>query len=146
MSTRTYAVMQVSQETYTEIENRLRAAGYDHAIHPDTDHGQVLDMHGIAVGKLEHDDMLVPPRQFVRLPESQKPARDFTNEPDYKFHTDEDGNANIQLRLIRIKNGWLIKAGKQPFYCKDEDALRSALSIVIDDFTMRLRPDPVENG
>lgn len=44
MSTRTFAIMEVSRSVYEEVAERLRAAGYDHAF-VDGD----LDMHGIAL-------------------------------------------------------------------------------------------------
>jgi hypothetical protein len=44
--THTYATMEVSEATFKEIEAKLRAAGYDHAL---MDLGSTLDMHGIAL-------------------------------------------------------------------------------------------------
>lgn len=48
-TTRTYAIMHVSESAYNEIKAKLEAAGYQHAIHG----GAVvcLDMHGIALAK-----------------------------------------------------------------------------------------------
>ena len=43
--TRTYAVLDVSKETHKEIRDKLRNAGYDHAIDDNGD----LDMHGIVL-------------------------------------------------------------------------------------------------
>ena len=47
----TYVLLPVSQATYDEIGEKLRAAGYDQAFHEDTSltslNGQVIDMHGI---------------------------------------------------------------------------------------------------
>ena len=47
----TYALLPVSQATYDEIWEKLRAAGYDEAFHQDATltslNGQVIDMHGI---------------------------------------------------------------------------------------------------
>lgn len=40
----TYAILEVSPETYAEIKEKLRVAGYEHAFHDD-----VIDMHGIAL-------------------------------------------------------------------------------------------------
>ena len=49
----TYALLPVSQSTYDEIGEKLRAAGYDEAFHQDDSltslNGQVIDMHGIAL-------------------------------------------------------------------------------------------------
>lgn len=42
--TRTYAILEVSPEAYQEIREKLAAAGYE-----DQFHGNVIDMHGIAV-------------------------------------------------------------------------------------------------
>lgn len=48
--TYTYAVLDVSPATYTEIADKLRAAGYDHAFHTQSDDRRtVIDMHGIAL-------------------------------------------------------------------------------------------------
>ncbi len=43
--THTYALLEVSRETYKEIADKLRAAEYDHAFMP----GGEIDMHGIAI-------------------------------------------------------------------------------------------------
>lgn len=48
-----YVFMQVSKRTYDEIKKKLLDAGYDHALHHDTERGEVLDMHGIALAKLD---------------------------------------------------------------------------------------------
>jgi hypothetical protein len=42
----THANLEVSAATYTEVEQLLKAAGYDHAFGPD---GMTIDMHGIAL-------------------------------------------------------------------------------------------------
>lgn len=44
--TYTYALMEVSRATFEEIREKLRAAGYDDALHDDE---ATLDMHGIAL-------------------------------------------------------------------------------------------------
>lgn len=46
--TYTYAELAISQAAYSEIRNKLEAAGYQHAFHQDRD-GELIDMHGIAV-------------------------------------------------------------------------------------------------
>jgi hypothetical protein len=43
--THTYVVMEVSGAAYTEIRDKLSAAGYDHAINSEGE----IDMHGIAI-------------------------------------------------------------------------------------------------
>jgi hypothetical protein len=43
--THTYAILELSREAFDEIAAKLRAAGYDQAFH-----GDVIYMHGIAVG------------------------------------------------------------------------------------------------
>lgn len=48
--THTYALLEVSDATYGEIEKALKAAGYDEAFHVQYDTEQpVIDMHGIAL-------------------------------------------------------------------------------------------------
>jgi hypothetical protein len=47
----TYALLDVSWETYKEIRNKLEAAGYQHAFGTDGE----IDMHGIAL-TMEHPD------------------------------------------------------------------------------------------
>jgi hypothetical protein len=47
--THTYAVLEISAAAYNEIKAKLEAAGYDHAFHENDRHGEVIDMHGIAV-------------------------------------------------------------------------------------------------
>lgn len=46
--TYTYALMEVSPETYREIKQKLLDAGYSHAIHDDEERSP-LDMHGVAL-------------------------------------------------------------------------------------------------
>jgi hypothetical protein len=48
-STYTYAVLEVSPEAYAEVRRLLEAAGYGHAFHEDSEHREVIDMHGIAL-------------------------------------------------------------------------------------------------
>lgn len=48
--TRTFTVLIVSTEAYTEIRDKLREAGYDHAFLPTVEQGTLIDMHGIAIG------------------------------------------------------------------------------------------------
>lgn len=51
MNTHTYAVLEISPEAYTEILKKLSAAGYDDQLH-----GDLIDMHGIALkSELEPD-------------------------------------------------------------------------------------------
>ena len=51
-STYTYVLLDVSSETYDEIYDKLRAAGYDQCFHADGKE-TVIDMHGIALNKQE---------------------------------------------------------------------------------------------
>lgn len=53
-STYTYVLLDVSQDTYYEIYDKLREAGYDHCFHKD-DGKTIIDMHGIALSKQEDD-------------------------------------------------------------------------------------------
>ena len=50
-STHTYALMEVSRDTFNEIRDKLLAVDYRHAIHEPEDENQSvrLDMHGIAL-------------------------------------------------------------------------------------------------
>ncbi len=50
--THSYAIMQVLNRTYQEIEHRMRKAGYAHAIDPDG----LIDMHGVAIQKMKKHD------------------------------------------------------------------------------------------
>lgn len=47
--THTYAELDVSAETYTEIARKLRDAGYDHAFIDEGERSKVIDMHGIGL-------------------------------------------------------------------------------------------------
>ncbi len=51
MNTHSFAELEVSEDTFTEIEKLLRAAGYDHAFIKSAFHGTVIDMHGIGLVK-----------------------------------------------------------------------------------------------
>ena len=54
MATYTYVIMEVSQQTFKEIERKMRHAGYPDAFHQ-TEHGVVIDMHGIAVAAAKEE-------------------------------------------------------------------------------------------
>ena len=53
--TYTYVLMDVSEETYYEIYDKLSEAGYDHCFHKD-DGKTAIDMHGIALNKRIPED------------------------------------------------------------------------------------------
>ena len=50
--TRTYAVLQIGSRAYREIKSKLVAAGYEHTFQKDEEHGEVIDMSGIALAAL----------------------------------------------------------------------------------------------
>lgn len=58
--THTYAVLEVSHETWNEISQKLRAAGYDHSFHESRTDGLVIDMHGIALKSSERERHQLP--------------------------------------------------------------------------------------
>lgn len=63
-ATHTYAVMEVSEQTFLEIKNKLLAAGYQHAIHGGQDDGTlVVEMHGIALKAEQPEVKIVEPHQ-----------------------------------------------------------------------------------
>jgi len=47
--THTYVILEVTPSTYAEIEEKLRAAGYDHVFTGAGGEKDVIDMHGIAL-------------------------------------------------------------------------------------------------
>lgn len=51
--TYTYAILEVSKQTYNEIKDKLLEAGYGTAIHKESNGKEVIDMHGIALKKEE---------------------------------------------------------------------------------------------
>lgn len=52
--THTFAILEISAAVYKEIYDKLKVAGYEHAFIEHED-GEVIDMHGIALGKEKHD-------------------------------------------------------------------------------------------
>lgn len=46
--THTYAILELSPESYNEIKEKLMEAEYNHVFH-ENESGTVIDMHGIAV-------------------------------------------------------------------------------------------------
>ena len=52
-STYTYVLLNVSPETYYEIYDKLAAAEYDHCFHKDGEESPVIDMHGLALNKID---------------------------------------------------------------------------------------------
>ena len=57
-ATYTYAILDVSAETFREIQLKLEAAGYHHAFHEDAEGSLVIDLHGVAI-RDEDDEPLV---------------------------------------------------------------------------------------
>lgn len=47
--THTYAELEVTEPTYNEIAQKLKAAGYDHAFMPEKGQRDTIDMHGIGL-------------------------------------------------------------------------------------------------
>lgn len=47
--THTYTILEVSETTYSEIMQALKAAGYEDSFHDDKDYGTVIDMGGLAL-------------------------------------------------------------------------------------------------
>lgn len=47
--TYTYAILDVTPETFREIQTKLEAAGYQHAFHEDGQGQLVIDLHGVAI-------------------------------------------------------------------------------------------------
>lgn len=43
----------------------------------------------------------------------------------------------VQLRVSEIANGWVIKAGGAPHYCKTEEELQAAIAGVVRRFCKR---------
>jgi hypothetical protein len=48
-STRTYAILEVSKATYSEIREAFKKAGYDDAFHLDYSDAEIIVMTGVAV-------------------------------------------------------------------------------------------------
>ena len=59
--THTFVYLDVSQQTFREIFEKLRDAGYEHALHYDAERRSIaIDMHGIAlrgVGPVEQSEL-----------------------------------------------------------------------------------------
>ena len=64
--TYTYAVLEITPAAFDEIADKLKRAGYGHAIQAD---GQIADMHGIALGREAEEE----PRSF-EVRHQAKPA------------------------------------------------------------------------
>jgi hypothetical protein len=47
--TYTYVILKVSSQAYQEIKAKLEAAGYQDQFHNHSEHGLLIDMHGIAL-------------------------------------------------------------------------------------------------
>lgn len=67
--THTYAILEIPEEAYNFIHSHLENVGYQHTFHKDSQHGEVIDMHGIAVAKLA----TIPP-PHTKEPEHYDPA------------------------------------------------------------------------
>jgi hypothetical protein len=60
--TYTYAILTVTSAAYQEISEALRGAGYSEAFHEDSEHGVVIDMHGIALAAAQDRAVALPRR------------------------------------------------------------------------------------
>jgi hypothetical protein len=96
MGTYTFAILEVSKETYEEISSKLKTTGYEHAFHQLAE-GEVIDMHGVAIRAeggpaLPKDDVLY----------ERKEPKEFTRTEFFK-HLEEFGNyilGNVRLNDI----------------------------------------------
>jgi chromosome condensin MukBEF complex kleisin-like MukF subunit len=52
----TYAILDVTSETFREIQNKLEAAGYQHAFKEDAQGQLLIDLHGVAIRDEEGDE------------------------------------------------------------------------------------------
>ncbi len=53
----------------------------------------------------------------------------------YKMHTPPDGKTkDLSLKVSAIDNGWIIKAGGSPYYCKTAQELDEAIADVVARF------------
>lgn len=72
MGTHTYAILDVTAETFRELQQKLEHAGYHHAFKED-DGSLIIDLHGIAIrdedepAPAEHE----PGEPFVSIDPSQ---------------------------------------------------------------------------
>lgn len=100
----TYAILEVSPVAYADIRARLDASGYGQAFHQDDEHGEVIDMHGIA---LAVDDSHKPYQQRVidereSLQEKVEKLALFVNSPAcLDLANAERVRLDRQLRLMR---------------------------------------------
>ena len=62
----TYAILNVTADCFREIQQKLEAAGYQHAFVEDTDGQLLIDMHGVAL-KDEAGDEGPPPSYDLSL-------------------------------------------------------------------------------
>jgi hypothetical protein len=74
MGTYTFAILEVSKETFEEIAKKLMAVNYEHAFH-ELKEGRVLDMHGVALKQeggqpLPKDEVIYERRKKGELDES----------------------------------------------------------------------------
>ena len=64
--------------------------------------------------------------------------------PGYMIHTDggprglEGGMATVQLRVVRIANGWLLKAGTLPRFCQTMDEVRQSIEEILVGFNAHI--------
>lgn len=58
------------------------------------------------------------------------------SKPEYKLHLDsETGEVNdIAVRINVIGNGWLVKAGGAPLFCRNADEVIAAMLYLVDEF------------
>ena len=68
--TYTYAIMKVSPELYAEVLKQFDSAGYQDQLHETSEHGIVIDMHGIALSKGEATQSV--PTLLTPLSEEEK--------------------------------------------------------------------------
>lgn len=54
--THTYAILEILPESFQEIKGRLKTASYEHTFSEDSEHGLIIDMHGIALAELKKKD------------------------------------------------------------------------------------------
>lgn len=83
-TTHTYAFLEVKPATFEEIAAKLRSAGYDHAFDADAQHGELIDLHGLAlVVDPEHRERHLAHVPFRPLCELEEKGQKTTDNPEH---------------------------------------------------------------
>lgn len=157
-TTHTYAFLEVKPATFEEIAAKLRSAGYDHAFDADAQHGELIDLHGLAlVVDPEHRERHLAHVPFRALCELEEKRQKTTDNPEHcscltclrRAIVLAGGRAVVALERGQSSVRHALPEVDNPFAHEPVDRLLRFKAYVherLDQMNVPADPEPAENA